>query len=51
MLKIWWIWKFEIWSEELIDGHHGRVHLIWQGEGGMKILKLEVEILAAPLAS
>ena len=21
MLKIRWIWKIEIWSEELIDGH------------------------------
>ena len=21
MLKIWWIWKIEIWSEELIDWH------------------------------
>ena len=21
MLKIWWIWKIEIWSEELLDGH------------------------------
>ena len=21
MLKIWWIWKIEIPSEELIDGH------------------------------
>ena len=21
MLKIWWIWKIEIWREELIDGH------------------------------
>ena len=21
MLKIWWIWKIEIWSEDLIDGH------------------------------
>ena len=21
MLKIWWIWKIEFWSEELIDGH------------------------------
>ena len=21
MLKIWWIWKIEIWSEELKDGH------------------------------
>ena len=20
MLKIWWIWKSEIWSEELVDG-------------------------------
>ena len=19
MLKIWWIWKIEIWSEELVD--------------------------------
>ena len=21
MLKIWWIWKIEIWSEELVDGY------------------------------
>ena len=21
MLKIWWICKIEIWSEELVDGH------------------------------
>ena len=21
MLKIWLIWKTEIWSEELVDGH------------------------------
>ena len=21
MLKIWWIRKIEIWSEELVDGH------------------------------
>ena len=21
MLKIWWIWKIEIWSEEVVDGH------------------------------
>ena len=21
MLKIWWIWKIGIWSEELVDGH------------------------------
>ena len=21
MLKIWWIWKIEIWSEELVDGN------------------------------
>ena len=21
VLKIWWIWKIEFWSEELIDGH------------------------------
>ena len=21
MLKIWWIWKIEVWSEELVDGH------------------------------
>ena len=21
MLKIWWILKVEIWSEELVDGH------------------------------
>ena len=20
MLKIWWIWKIEIWSENLVDG-------------------------------
>ena len=21
MLKIWWIWKIEIWSEEVVDGY------------------------------
>ena len=21
VLKIWWIWKIDIWSEELVDGH------------------------------
>ena len=21
MLKIWWIWKIEVWSENLVDGH------------------------------
>ena len=25
MLKIWWIWKIEIWSEELVDGYTFRV--------------------------
>ena len=20
-MKFWWIWKIEIWSEELVDGH------------------------------
>ena len=26
MLKIWWISKIEVWSEELIDGHQTLPH-------------------------
>ena len=39
MLKIWWIWKIEIWSEELVDGHQtvpyqpGALFFSLRGEG------------------
>ena len=36
LLKIWWIWKIEIWSEELVDGYHTVAcqpgALIWGGQ-------------------
>ena len=36
MLKIWWIWKIEIWSEELVDGYQTVPYqpgaLIWGGQ-------------------
>ena len=31
MMKIWWIWKIEIWSEEFVDGHQT---VPYQLEGG-----------------
>ena len=35
MLKIWWSWKIEIWSEELVDGYQTVPYqpgaLIWGG--------------------
>ena len=38
MLKIWWIWKIEIWSKELVDGHETVLYkpgaLFLLGEGG-----------------
>ena len=36
MLKIWWFWKIEIWSEELVDGYQTVPYqpgdLIWGGQ-------------------
>ena len=36
MLKIWWIWKIEIWCEELVDRHQTVPYqpgaLIWGGQ-------------------
>ena len=36
MLKIWWIWKIEIWSEELVDAYqivrYQPGALIWGGQ-------------------
>ena len=36
MLKIWFIWKIEIWSEELVDGYQTVPYqpgdLIWGGQ-------------------
>ena len=36
MLKIWWIWKIEIWSEELVDEYQTVPYqpgaLIWGGQ-------------------
>ena len=36
MSKIWWIWKIEIWSEELIDGYQTVLYqpgaLYWGGQ-------------------
>ena len=36
MLKIWWIWKIAIWSEELADGYQTVSYqpgaLIWGGQ-------------------
>ena len=36
MLKIWWIWKIEIWSEELIGGYQTVSYqpdaLFWGGQ-------------------
>ena len=36
MLKIWWIRKIEIWSEELVDGYQTVPYqpgsLIWGGQ-------------------
>ena len=42
MLKIWRIWKIEIWSEELVDGHQTAVPyqpgaLFFEGGGGKGI--------------
>ena len=38
MLKIGWIWKIEIWSEELVDGHQTVPYqpgaLLFSGRGG-----------------
>ena len=36
LIKIWWIWKNEIWSEELIDGYQTVSYqagaLFWGGQ-------------------
>ena len=39
MLKIWWIWKIKIWSQELVDGHQTVPYqpgalFFWGGGGG-----------------
>ena len=33
MLKIWWIWKNEIWSEELVDGQQKSHHQVGRSFG------------------
>ena len=52
MLKIWWIWKIEIWSEELVDGHQTvpnqpGARFFLRGGGGMQYFQTAL-ILTIP---
>ena len=49
-MKIWWIWKIEIWSEELVDGYQ-TVPFWWNRELTLKCkLKCYVKPMKDPLS-